>query len=261
MEKKIVTTGVTSVLAVLLSVPIAWGETAGSGSSNTATAPNGPQVNTKTQEITTSDQISAAAAALPRQQGIRVSEILDKEVKNKQGEKLGEIDELVMDTSGNARYAILSHGGILNIGDKLIAIPWSALQNSPEGDYLILNISKDRLAQAPTFSKNQWPSIADTKWNQSVHSYYGSPYVPSTQPDFAQLDANADGFITKQEAQAKSKLSAGFTKMDKNKDGKLDPGEFSAFETSPIATGAEEGHQGGATTNSSSSTTSGTNAK
>jgi len=48
-------------------------------------------------------------------------------VVNRQGEKLGEIRDIMIDVpSGRVGYAVLSSGGFLGMGDKLFAIPWNA---------------------------------------------------------------------------------------------------------------------------------------
>ncbi|KAF1720725.1 EF-hand domain-containing protein [Pseudoxanthomonas wuyuanensis] len=49
----------------------------------------------------------------------------------------------------------------------------------------------------------------------------------TADPEFARLDANQDGFISKSEL-AKHPLLAHFSMADKNKDGKLDKQEFIA---------------------------------
>ena len=56
------------------------------------------------------------------------SHIVGMRVENPQGENLGKIDSLVMDLkSGKIRYAAVSFGGFLGMGDKLFAVPWTAL--------------------------------------------------------------------------------------------------------------------------------------
>ena len=47
---------------------------------------------------------------------------------------------------------------------------------------------------------------------------------------FAKLDADKDGNISKKEAAKDKGLTAKWATLDMNKDGKLDPGEFAAFE-------------------------------
>ena len=58
----------------------------------------------------------------------RSRKIIGTPVRNKAGEDLGEIEEVVIDLEHNrVAYAVLSFGGFLGLGDKLVAIPCSAL--------------------------------------------------------------------------------------------------------------------------------------
>ena len=99
-------------------------------------------------------------------------------IVNRQGETLGELEEIMLDVqSGRIAYAVMSTGGFLGIGDKLFAIPWSALTMDPENHCFILDADQARLENAPGFDKDHWPSMADTTWATQVHSYYGQrPY-------------------------------------------------------------------------------------
>jgi sporulation protein YlmC with PRC-barrel domain len=100
------------------------------------------------------------------------------DVVNSAAEKLGTLDEVMLDVpSGRIAYAVLSSGGFLGIGDKLFAIPWRALTLDPENKRFILDMSKEQLEQAPGFDKDHWPSMADELWVREVHSYYSArPY-------------------------------------------------------------------------------------
>lgn len=49
---------------------------------------------------------------------------------------------------------------------------------------------------------------------------------------FEELDANSDGYISKDEAKAQKSIEQNWTKADKDKNGRLDISEFSAFEGS-----------------------------
>ena len=60
---------------------------------------------------------------------------------------------------------------------------------------------------------------------------------PSTAPSgsgdvFTKLDADKDGMVSKKEASKNKDITAKWDTLDTNKDGKLDQGEFAAFETS-----------------------------
>lgn len=95
-------------------------------------------------------------------------------VVNRQGENLGKIEDIMLDTTnGTVAYAVLSFGGILGIGDKLFAIPWEALQLDPVNKQFVLDIDKERLESAPGFDKDHWPDMADLRWSDEVRSFYG----------------------------------------------------------------------------------------
>ena len=89
------------------------------------------------------------------------------------GEKLGEIKEIMLDTrTGAVAYAVLSFGGLLGLGDKLFAVPWSALTLNISRKCFMLNVDRERLKMAPGFDKDRWPDMADKTWASEVHNYY-----------------------------------------------------------------------------------------
>ena len=95
-------------------------------------------------------------------------------VQNLAGEDLGKIKDIMIDVrSGRVAYAVLSKGGILGIGDKLFAIPWSALMLDATRKCFVLDVSKDLMDKAPGFDKDHWPAMADLSWATQIHTYYG----------------------------------------------------------------------------------------
>jgi sporulation protein YlmC with PRC-barrel domain len=100
------------------------------------------------------------------------------DVYNRQDEDLGDIKEFMLDmTTGRVAYAVLSFGGFLGMGEKLFAVPWSALTLDTVNKRFVLDASKERLESAPGFDKDHWPDMADTTWAKEVHDYYGvTPY-------------------------------------------------------------------------------------
>ncbi len=96
------------------------------------------------------------------------------DVVNGKGEDLGDIKEIMIDVaSGRVAYAVLSSGGLLGMGNKLFAIPWSALTLDADRKCFILDVDAERLKAAPGFDKDHWPSMADSTWASEVHAYYG----------------------------------------------------------------------------------------
>ncbi|MGZ8188910.1 MAG: PRC-barrel domain-containing protein [Methylosarcina sp.] len=96
----------------------------------------------------------------------RATKIIGTGVKNTKGEDLGNIKDLVLNPMrGNVVYAVVSYGGILGMGDKLFAVPWSALRWTADKDYYVLNMDKDALKNAPGFDEDHWPDSTN-KWEQ-----------------------------------------------------------------------------------------------
>jgi sporulation protein YlmC with PRC-barrel domain len=96
------------------------------------------------------------------------------DVFNRRGEDLGDIKEIMLDMhNGNVAYAVLSFGGFLGMGEKLFAVPWSALQLDTDKKRFVLDVEKERLADAPGFDKDHWPDMADKTWAQGINDFYG----------------------------------------------------------------------------------------
>ncbi|SIT46768.1 Antigen [Paraburkholderia piptadeniae] len=103
------------------------------------------------------------------------------------GNNIGKIKDIMLDVrSGRIAYAVLSSGGFLGIGDKLLVIPWSALTLDVDRKCLLLDMPTERVKNAPGFDKDHWPSMADATWATSVHQYYGrEPYWHGSQRENA----------------------------------------------------------------------------
>jgi len=88
---------------------------------------------------------------------------------------MGGIKDLVIDPeSGRVVYAVVSFGGILGLGNKLFAIPWSVLQWNREKEYYVLDLDKETLKNAPGFDKDHWPDSSN-KWDlqrEEINQFY-----------------------------------------------------------------------------------------
>ncbi|WP_018608663.1 PRC-barrel domain-containing protein [Uliginosibacterium gangwonense] len=106
---------------------------------------------------------------------LSASSLSSDDVYNPKGEKLGSIKELMLDIeSGKICYAVLSFGGFLSIGEKLFAVPWSALAVDTGNKRIVMDTDEERLKNAPGFDSDKWPNMADSTWEKSVHAYYGT---------------------------------------------------------------------------------------
>ena len=101
----------------------------------------------------------------------RISKILGADVRNRTGDKIGDVRDLVVDGSGTIRLAIVSTGGFLGVGDRLHAVPWEVMTLGPKDDR-ILDIDKAHLQAAPGFTSKTWPNLGDDRWLADNRRYY-----------------------------------------------------------------------------------------
>jgi sporulation protein YlmC with PRC-barrel domain len=97
---------------------------------------------------------------------LKASHVLKSEVMTPDGQWLGDIEEVVIDTAvGKVAYAVLSaREKWLGLGEKWFAIPWHTLQQSAGLGTFTLDVDKETLQKAPGFDKDNWPNRATTRW-------------------------------------------------------------------------------------------------
>lgn len=84
---------------------------------------------------------------------IRARKVLGTDVHNRQGEMIGEVEDLVLDKMSNKiMFAVVSFGGFLGIGEKYHPIPWSALDYDETQEAYVVNFTKEQLQQGPSDS-------------------------------------------------------------------------------------------------------------
>jgi sporulation protein YlmC with PRC-barrel domain len=118
----------------------------------------------------------------------RESKLTGTPVNNLQNEKLGEVENFVVNLSaGRIVAVIISSGGFLDMGDELSAVPPTAFRFNAEHDTLQLDASKEMLANAPHFKANEWPDFGQPGYAGGVYrAYKVEPYFntdTTTEPD------------------------------------------------------------------------------
>jgi sporulation protein YlmC with PRC-barrel domain len=112
----------------------------------------------------------------------RAKKIVGMPVQNMQQERVGKVDNLIVDlAAGRIVSVIVSSGGFLGMGDTLSAVPPQAFRTAANRDALLLDVSKEKLASYPHFTGNQWPQFNDPNYVSGVYrSYNVNPYFTST---------------------------------------------------------------------------------
>jgi len=132
-----------------------------------------PKATTRTEVRTDKDVEIKADASVDVEKRDRIhktnkaSGIIGMEVRNNENQKLGEVKDLVIDmNTGRLSYAVLSVGGFLGIGEKLIALPPGAMKISTDSEHLILDADKSKIQAAPGFAATAWPAPSDPEINR-----------------------------------------------------------------------------------------------
>ena len=123
----------------------------------------------------------------------KASGIIGMDVRNQNGEHLGHIKDLVIDwKKEQVSYAVISTGAkvLLDINEKLLAVPLSALTADPDQKHLILNADKAKVAAATGFDANNWPSVSNPSWGAEP-VWQNDASTPAVKDKTAEPDATA----------------------------------------------------------------------
>ncbi len=90
-----------------------------------------------------------------------------------EGKSLGTVEDLVIDTAdGNVMYAVLARGGLMGVLKKLFAVPLHLLSVDTENQRLVLDVEEEVLDSSPGFDHDNWPSVADSRWQNGLRAHY-----------------------------------------------------------------------------------------
>jgi putative membrane protein len=122
---------------------------------------------TEEQVTAAADQEEQPQAAQPTQpeatpqpeQAVSIEKLLGSPVVNTMGDKVGKIEDVVLDQTGKY-FAVLAVGGFLGIGDKNVAVPLNDLQLAQDEAYLMSSATEDQLKQMPEYDEDQYQPYA-----------------------------------------------------------------------------------------------------
>ena len=104
---------------------------------------------------------------------ISSDKVVGTKVYNSAGEKLGTVDDLMIDKlSGQIRYAVLEFGGFLGISTDRYPIPWNMLKYDTSKDGYVVPLDKAKLENAPKYPDEKAPAF-DTEYSKRIYTHYG----------------------------------------------------------------------------------------
>ena len=108
---------------------------------------------------------ASAAEGKGSQKSERADLLIDQVVRNTRGQEMGSVDDLIMSRRGRIKKVILEIGGFMEIGYRLIAVPFRSLQIDKNGDVLY-KVTKEQLGKHPPFHY---------KSEELLRSYFSPP--------------------------------------------------------------------------------------
>jgi sporulation protein YlmC with PRC-barrel domain len=108
------------------------------------------------------DQDSAQFVTTVPADALSISTYYNEDVYDNQNNKIGDVNDILLDKDGRVSTVIIGVGGFLGIGEKDVAVPFNALKVAEKGGdrYLVINTSKEALEKAPGYiydeTKGMW---------------------------------------------------------------------------------------------------------
>jgi len=111
---------------------------------------------------------------------MQAKNLLGARVNDMQGKKVGEIEDIVLDRSG--QFAVMKLSGDLAVGDRhFTPIPLSALRPTSDKGVYQLNVDRSKLQSASRFNVERWPTASVT-WGPDVYAHYGLTHDAAGAP-------------------------------------------------------------------------------
>jgi sporulation protein YlmC with PRC-barrel domain len=101
------------------------------------------------QPAATADSTKVVVAAIRLENGYRASKVIGASVYNAQNEQIGTVSDLFLSKQNQVTTAVISVGGFVGIGSKLVAIPFDQLQIDEHDKVVMANGTKDTLKGMP----------------------------------------------------------------------------------------------------------------
>ena len=96
-------------------------------------------------------------------------------VYDRNGAKLGTVYNFMVDKrSGQVTYAVLSFGGFLGMGSSYHPLPWNQLTYEPAQRGYVVDLTREQLERAPTYSASDAPAWNDPVYSRGIDDYYAS---------------------------------------------------------------------------------------
>jgi hypothetical protein len=135
------------------------------------------QAQTTTTTTTTTSVESTPNATVQLASGqMNAKNLLGARVNDMQGKKVGQIEDIVIDSAHRGQFAVVKLSGDLATGNRhFTPIPLNALRPTSDKSVYQLTVDRSMLQSASRFNVEQWPTASVT-WGPDVYAHYGLAY-------------------------------------------------------------------------------------
>jgi sporulation protein YlmC with PRC-barrel domain len=121
-------------------------------------------------------EVTAMPTASGHTSAIRAKKVSGTKVVDGSGDKIGEVEDIVLDKlSNNIMFAIVSFGGFLGIAEKYHPVPWSSLKYDKSQDSYVVNFTREQLEAAPAASLEELTRGDGQAFRNKAYDYYKAP--------------------------------------------------------------------------------------
>lgn len=107
---------------------------------------------------------------------IRAKKVIGTSVKNSSGEKIGTIEDIVLDKLSNRiMFAVCGFGGFLGIGEKYHPVPWRLLKYDQGEEAYVVNFTEAQLKAGPADTISELTRDDGSIYRDRAYDYYKAP--------------------------------------------------------------------------------------
>ncbi len=162
MRRTLIVTAATLALMTGAAVAQTTSPTVGNPSSSTSSMSN-----STTSASPTGGQMASA------------DELIGKNVYGRDNNKIGEVDDVILDGTGQAKQLVVSSGGFLGIGEKQVAIDYTAANWDAQNNRLNLaGMTREDIGAMPEFQYDD----TMTSLNKNRKPADAEPMAPGAAP-------------------------------------------------------------------------------
>jgi sporulation protein YlmC with PRC-barrel domain len=104
---------------------------------------------------------------------IRATKVLGTKVQNASGQKIGDVEDIILDKQSNRiMFAVVSFGGFLGMAEKYHPVPWASLDYDEDENAYVVDYTKEQLQAAPAGSVDELTQNDGMNFRDRTYEYY-----------------------------------------------------------------------------------------